>query len=88
MGKMMCSTEYRWREDTPLSGNLQEHRKKSVVQVSMHKRAHTPTHMWRERERRVCTCMYRCTHTQHKAFLHKFTHKIKRIHLSLLERFA
>ena len=54
MGRMKCSTEYRWGEDTTLSGNLQEHREKRGLQVSMHIRAHTPTHIQRERK----TCMY------------------------------
>ena len=42
MGRMKYSTEYRWREDTTLLGNLQEHREKRVLQVSMHTRALTP----------------------------------------------
>ena len=49
MGRMKCSTEYRWREDTTLSGNLQEHREKSVLQVS-----NTLPHTFGERK----TCMY------------------------------
>ena len=66
MGRMKCSTEYRWREGTTLSGNLQEHREKSVLQVSMHTRAHTPTHIWREKDVYVHVCTDVHTHcTKH-----------------------
>ena len=63
MGRMKCSTEYRWREDTTLLGNLQEHREKSVLITSIYAHMCTHAHTHKERERRVCTCMYRCTHT-------------------------